>query len=576
MKGDGARAMRNENPDTDLIGGRYKKLRRLGGGSDGTVFLVLHLSTEKMRAAKCLPASEKGRRIHELDMMKKLRHSSLPEIIDVIKEGDQVWLIMEYVSGQALSNLAKEGFTAEQFFTVSLGLLEALSYLHTRRPPILHLDIKPTNILIREDGTPVLIDFGAAVFLSAALTDAGYSGTPGFAAPEQYGGNSVDVRTDLYGFGASMYYCLYGSAPSKTKQASGGRPGKAKIRNGQARQIGRILDRCLQEKKEQRFRDCETAYRAVRRLQRRHERKRQFYRAGGAVLLLFLSLLFLSALFCQENSVANEKRIREQYQQLLLQSEGMGFVQAYRCFERAASLLPEDGKWALALLERIGEDYRFTLEEEEVLKDLLYKAADSQGGTVLERLRDNPFYYGSFAYRLGIDYWYFYEEAGAKSAASFWFREAVLSQKEKGEKARAEWYLSAAIHADIASYYGELGKVQGRETEKILIYWDDLCRLWNMENLSQELPEVQRQIASELISYLTVWASKLQGKREYREVRRILSTLEEFLDCAESWEDGGDKEVTARQYQAAKAAVERVFADERGNIIDAEAEQTTE
>lgn len=567
--------MKTKRSDTELIGGRYRKLRCLGSGGEGTVYLVVHLSTEKIRAAKRLPVSENRDQIHELDMMKRLCHPSLPEIIDVIEEKEQIWLVMEYVSGQVLSKLAKRGLTAEQFFSIALGLLDVLGYLHTRTLPVLHLDVKPTNILIRKDGVPVLIDFGAAVFLRGTKSTAGCAGTPGFAAPEQYGGREVDARTDVYGFGASMYYCLYGCAPPAAKPGVRKKSELTGMPQSQVRKIGRILERCLQAEKEQRFQDCTELYRVMRRLRRRYQRKKQGSKAVGAFFLLSLSLLFLIKLPVWEPSGETDARVKKQYQELLSRSEGLGFVQALECLEQAAGLFTEDGRWAFCLLRRIEEDYVFSMEEEKQLKDLVYQAVDGQGGTILERLKENSHAYGRFAYQMGIAYWYFYDGPGAKSAASFWFREAILSQKEKGERRQEEWFLSASIHADIASYYEKLGKKGlGQEAEEYLTYWDDLCRLWRMDGLDLELPEVKRQIASELISFLAVRSAEFSGKRAYREVKPVLSTLETFVKSAEAWENRKEREVILEQYEAAKEAVERVFEDERGNTIDTESEET--
>ena len=211
----GAGLTKMEGPDTNVwIGRDYRKIRQLGKGGEGTVYLVQHCPTEQLRAAKLLKTDVPGRRLHELNMMKRLKHPALPQIFDAFEDQGQLWLILEYVRGKPLSGLTREELTPEVFFSAARQLTEVLAYLHTRKPPVLHLDIKPSNLLLRTDGHLMLIDFGAADFARPGLKLPVCYGTPGFAAPEQKKtGADIDARADFYGLGAALYYCLYGSAP---------------------------------------------------------------------------------------------------------------------------------------------------------------------------------------------------------------------------------------------------------------------------------------------------------------------------------------------------------------------------
>ena len=130
----------------------YCILRELGSGGEGKVYLVRHQVTEQLRAAKRLWKGTDADRLHELKMMKRLRHPSLPEVIDVLPEKDCIWLIMTYVKGQCLQELFRGGISEMEFFSIAGQLSEVLGYLHGRRMPILHLDIKPTNLLLKRNG----------------------------------------------------------------------------------------------------------------------------------------------------------------------------------------------------------------------------------------------------------------------------------------------------------------------------------------------------------------------------------------------------------------------------------------
>ncbi|MCC8049218.1 MAG: serine/threonine protein kinase [Clostridiales bacterium] len=260
----------------------YRMIRRLGSGGEGTVYLVCHIRTEQLRAAKVLTNIRENCR-HELDMMKNLNHPSLPKVIDILEEGENTWLIMEYIQGCRLDQAVSRGLGKKQFWFVADHLAQVLVYLHSRKKPVLHLDIKPSNILLRPDGSLVLIDFGASIRGHPdECVNSGY-GTPGFAAPEQQlKGALVDGRTDLFGAGAVLYYCRYGKTPDLD------------INRHRRSRLDRILMKCLEKEPQKRYADSQEFYRAICRARRAEKRKRILCESFGAGVLLVLSgfLLF--------------------------------------------------------------------------------------------------------------------------------------------------------------------------------------------------------------------------------------------------------------------------------------------
>ena len=157
---------------------------------------------------------------------KTLAHISHPNIVRVrnfFRGNDTVYMVMEYERGRTLQKEIqlkhdREGVDEKLIRHVFYHLLNGLREVHLNK--LLHLDIKPANIYIRKDGSPVLLDFGSArQALSAEHTKLTPMYTPGFAAPEQYGKKEpLGPWTDIYGVGATMYACLAGTAPPAADQ----------------------------------------------------------------------------------------------------------------------------------------------------------------------------------------------------------------------------------------------------------------------------------------------------------------------------------------------------------------------
>ncbi len=126
---------------------------------------------------------------------------------------------MEYIRGKTLEQMldSRHGKPVDERLALSwaLQICRAMHFLSVQKPrPIVFRDMKPSNIMIAHDGRVKLIDFGIARFFKEERTEDTYVyGTPGYAAPEQYGTGQTDVRSDLFSLGATLYHCLTGEHP---------------------------------------------------------------------------------------------------------------------------------------------------------------------------------------------------------------------------------------------------------------------------------------------------------------------------------------------------------------------------
>ena len=219
--------MKPLTPNT-MIQNRYLIVQPIGKGGMGDVYLAVY---QRLGSAVALKrtffaddnalgsAFEREARI-----LARLRHPVLPKVIDHFAENGDQYLVMEHISGDDLSKRLEgqnKPFPLKWVMFWADQLLDALSYLHTHEPPIIHRDIKPQNLKLTDENHIVLLDFGLSKdFDSSQPGDglnsasvAGYS--PHFAAMEQIRGTGTDGRSDLFSLSATLYQLLTNTIPSE-------------------------------------------------------------------------------------------------------------------------------------------------------------------------------------------------------------------------------------------------------------------------------------------------------------------------------------------------------------------------
>ncbi|MCQ4085603.1 serine/threonine-protein kinase [Saccharibacillus sp. JS10] len=201
-----------------IIGDRYRVERVLGSGGMGRVYLTsdAKLPGKWWAVKETIAHTADYERIeNEAKMLIKLRHASLPQVADFFApdaEG-RVFLVMEYIEGENLGEvMRRSGGNLDIPFVLELfiSICETLEYLHAQKPPIVFRDLKPGNIMIGKDNQIRLIDFGIARDMNPDKNaDTVKLGTIGFAAPEQYEGQS-DPSSDQYALGGLLLYLSTG------------------------------------------------------------------------------------------------------------------------------------------------------------------------------------------------------------------------------------------------------------------------------------------------------------------------------------------------------------------------------
>ncbi len=206
-------------------GDRYVIERLLGRGGFGAVYLVRdrHVKQRLFALKEVIDPSRRDheRFIFEAEVLKRLNHRALPHVYQVFayEKLKRVYMLMDYIEGQDLEVLLHEQpgkcFSLPLVLALMTPIVDALIYLHDQNPPIVHRDIKPANIIMQtKSGEAVLVDFGLAKeYVVDNTTNVIRHGSPGYAAPEQYG-SGTNPRTDIYGLGATLYTLLTGTVPA--------------------------------------------------------------------------------------------------------------------------------------------------------------------------------------------------------------------------------------------------------------------------------------------------------------------------------------------------------------------------
>lgn len=214
-------------PNT-MIQGRYLVVHLIGKGGMGEVYLAVDQRLGSAVALKRTSFADDESLAaafeREAKILARLRHPVLPKVSDHFAEDGELYLIMEHISGDDLSKRLE---TAGKPFPVSWvmfwadQLLDALSYLHSHEPPIIHRDIKPQNLKLTDENHIILLDFGLSKDTAnkAMPSKPGTSGsvvgyTPHFAPMEQIRGTGTNARSDIYSLSATLYQLMTNAVPA--------------------------------------------------------------------------------------------------------------------------------------------------------------------------------------------------------------------------------------------------------------------------------------------------------------------------------------------------------------------------
>lgn len=214
-----------------LLQERYRILAQVGKGGFSAVYKAVDtlfnehpvaikaITLSGLKPQEVIEATEAFNR--EMMVLSGLKHPNLPRIYNHFSDTECWYLAMDFIEGTTLEKhlekMLEERLPVGEVLEIGLMLCSVLEYLHNRQPAIVFRDLKPANVMLRLDGRIALIDFGIARhFKPGQARDTMPFGSPGYAAPEQYGKAQTTPRTDIYGLGVMLHQLLTGDDPSQS------------------------------------------------------------------------------------------------------------------------------------------------------------------------------------------------------------------------------------------------------------------------------------------------------------------------------------------------------------------------
>jgi len=491
-----------------VIDGKYEVLKLIGQGGMSKVYLAMDKRLNKQWAVKEIEKKTRNKNndviiqsaIAEANMIKKLDHHALPRIVDIIDNGNVIYVIMDYIEGEPLDKVLNEFGAQSQDIVIDWAkqLCEVLCYLHGCNPPIIYRDMKPANIMVKPDGNIKLIDFGIArEYKEENLADTICLGTKGYAAPEQFGGKGqTDVRTDIYCLGVTIYHLITGQNPCEPPyELYPIRHWNPALSGG----LERIIQKCTQLNPEDRYQACAELLYALNHYEEVDDvyRIRQKSKLRTFIITASLCLLFLFVGIAGQilKTQTDDSDYSNNIQMAVKASEDTEKINYYFT---AIEIKPTVKDAYIGMINAFKEDASFTVSEEERFKKKI------NANLTALKLTDD---YSELAFEIGKMYWYYYDygktadsdnQITRMKSAIQWFDDAA----SYGSK-DSSFYNMAIIYRDIGKFNADitLNIQEASDKGKYSPYWDNIKELITIINNSQDESEIVKLELYKLTMY---------------------------------------------------------------------------
>lgn len=569
-----------------LVDNKYKILNEVGHGGMSVVYLAINERANKTWAVKeirkdgvCDFEAVKQGLVVETDMLKRLNHDHLPSIIDVIDQEDSFLIVMDYIEGQSLQAVLKNGGAQPQKQVLEWGiqLCDVLGYLHSQNPPIIYRDMKPANVMLRPNGDVTLIDFGTArEFKNRSMVeDTTCLGTRGYAAPEQFGGRGqTDARTDIYCLGATLYHLITGHSPAEPpyeiKPLSYWNP--AFSGSG----LEYIISKCCQQDPSARYQSCAELMYDLEHVEEvdyhtQRSRRMKWNAFLASVLVFLISVGGMIGTTLGKNNAMNETYDARLKEAQTIFSEKGSLEEMVQTINAVVEVNPGKYDAYSLMLDYVEQDRELDLSTEYTALTKLLRGETVGNNEKNENIlrETDPEGYADLQFRMGrlLALLSTGEENRLRSAASY-FENALAdgSMEASADPSIQEKVRIARSFAVIGNYIDTLGNTKGNlfldQENSYYTLWEHLNELYTDNSLeTMQNPSFGIEIYSR-IANLIFQNENYRNFRDvgvtYEQMTDLLSRMEQSLRAKEQEMSGG---MVSEEYQ-------NLFAKAYGNITN--------
>lgn len=470
-----------------VIDGKYKILNVVGKGGMSVVYLAMNERANKQWAIKEVRKDGmqsfevvKQNLVAETDLLKKLNHPHLPSIIDVIDCDDTFLIVMDYIEGNPLSKALETSGAQNQDDVIEWAkqLCDVLGYLHSRKPPIIYRDMKPSNVMLKPDGNVMLIDFGTArEFKYSSVADTTCLGTQGYAAPEQFGGHGqTDARTDIYCLGATMYHLVTGHNPATPPyEMYPIRQWNPMLSSG----LEEIILKCTQRNPEDRYQSCAELLYALdhyRDLDIENKKVQSFKWKTFLASFIMTIVMLVGTIGFSAGLTVQTSSTYESY--IANGDSAVSQDAAEKFYLDAINVDPANPLAYQKLLERCTSDSKLSEDEYNTIKDAIYEHEDELKSKYPSEYADNV------AYKLGQALYFSYVPSSQKSESeNFSMAGITVSQRwldiaQKMGSTEQIKHRAELLSSMSKAYQNMSGKsLEGDPVEEVKEYWNNLVEI---------------------------------------------------------------------------------------------------
>lgn len=492
-----------------------------------------------------------------------------PNIIQIFDSDNSFYIVMDFINGSSMSSILKNG-AFDRSLTLEYGkeICSVMQFLHDYGK--IYSDMKPDNIMIvnrnssiskalnkgRKSGILKLIDFGAVVQMESGIP---IQYTPEYAAPEQFMRKRLDIRTDIFNAGATLYHMITGRKPLPVHDRNNNFikscdrfvfDSKDKINDAY---LKKIIRKCVEDNPDKRYRSFRELYYALEKAEKNSRIKITAFTALTALLSGILCIF--SGIKCSSLEATN-------YEKLIMSAEkSASHSEKLSSYLQAAEICGDRTEAYFGIIEAYKEDISLSEDESAELAKLL--TSNLQG------LREKPDY-ELLAFETGKLYWYYYEYGSSRNsdntttrmkASSEWFSDAL---SENLRSISEDKYQMAKIYCDIGNFNSEIQKlvIEGDDKDIYQSYWESLTDMnrFIMESDTETeivLLETYRMILSSLSTYaykFSSFADENDIRTLYTDVRRgtenLIPTTEKTREIHQN---------IRNLYHSAEEAIERAY-----------------